>query len=134
MEQKTLYISIATAIILAFMAGLIIGAFYQIQKVAPQIQQTENVIQGISSEVINAVVAYGNVSAVGDGRKVTLSYNGDNLDIVLQVSAKIYLYEGADKKEIQFEDIKIGDKVNVTAEIGKDASIQGNMMIIFPRQ
>ncbi len=134
MEQKNLYISIVVAVILAFLAGLVIGIFYQVQKTTPQIKQTENVIKGISSEVINAVVAYGNVSAVGDGRKVTLSYNGDNLDIVLQASAKIYLYEGTDKKEIQFEDIKIGDKVNVTAEIGKDASIQGNMMIIFPRQ
>jgi hypothetical protein len=133
MEQKNLYISIAVVVVLVFVLGLALGIFYQTQKATPQIQQTAEVIDGISSEVINAVVAYGSVSGVGDDRKVTLSYNGDNLDIALQDSAKIYLYEGANKKEIQFQDIEIGDKANITAEISKEGKIQGNMMIIFPR-
>jgi len=133
MESKKLYILISVAILIAFVVGLSLGIFYQANKVSPQIQQTENIMKSISSEVINAVVAFGFVSGVSDGRVVTLSYNGENLDIVLQESAKINLYEGTAKKEVQFQDIKIGDKVNVTAEIGKDGSIQGNMMIIFPR-
>jgi len=133
MESKKLYILISVAILIAFVVGLSLGIFYQANKVSPQIQQTENIMKSISSEVINAVVAFGFVSGVSDGRVVTLSYNGENLDIVLQESAKINLYEGTEKKEVQFQDIKIGDKVNVTAEIGKDGSIQGNMMIIFPR-
>lgn len=123
----------AVVVLLAFVAGLIIGIIYQVQKTSPQIEQTKNVVRGISSNVINAVIVYGLVSDVGSGRKLTLSYDGDNLDVVLQNSAKIYLYEGSEKREIQLQDVKVGDKANITAEISKDGEVSGNTMVIFPR-
>jgi len=131
MEKEKLYVSLAVIIILSVAVGIAIGVFYQVRKDTPQIQNTTTVIQNLSSQVVSAVVTYGSITNIDSNRNVTLSYKGDEMTIAVSPDAKIYEYENSVKRTGQFQDLKVGDLVNITTTILPDGKFQGNMVVVF---
>jgi type II secretory pathway pseudopilin PulG len=131
MEKVKLYVSLIVIIILSIVVGIVIGMLYQAQKYNPQIQNTETVIQNLSSQVISAVVAYGSVTNIDSNRSITLSHKGDEMTIMVSDDAQIYEYENSVKKTTQYQNIKVGDLVNITTTVLPDGKFQGDMVIIF---
>jgi len=130
--NKTKSITLLIVIIIfAFLFGSASGIFYQKQKDAPQIKEKTEVIQKLSSKIVSAIIVFGNVYSINSDRSITLSYQGDKITILTLQNAKIYKYNNSTKKEAQFQDIKVGDSINVTAEINSDGQLQGNTIIIF---
>jgi len=131
MNKITSYILLVVVIALALVIGIIIGLFYQKQTYAPQLQVSKITMQSLSSKVVSAVVTYGSVKSVDNNRSIVLSYDSDELSVLVDTTAKIYRYENSSKKEIQFSDIKVGDLVNITTSVSSDGLLHGNMVVIF---
>jgi len=91
----------------------------------------------LSSKVIKGLTttATGEVSAIS-GRNLTLGNDGDTLTISIRGDAPIYqiippaeeatlVPQPVTRKEIKFEEIKVGDKVNISSELKADGSLEG---------
>jgi len=128
MEKKSI-VTLAVVVIFAFVLGTLSGIFYQKQKAAPAIQG----MQSLSSKVVNAIVTYGTVNSIDNSRNITLSYNGDSMTISILTDAKVYIYENSTRREISFNDVQVGDVVNITASLDASGKPQGNMIVIFAR-
>jgi len=131
MTKTTLYLSLAGVIILSVTFGVGIGMVYQIQRDSSQIKATANVVGGLSSKAVSAVVTFGTVTNIDSNRNITLEYKGDAITIAIENDAKIYKYENSVKKEVQYGDIKLGDSLNITTTVSADGGFSGNMVIIF---
>jgi hypothetical protein len=132
MNKVTSSILIAVAIILSIAVGLTAGIFYQSQKDASLNQKTASMLGAISSKAVSAIVTYGTVSNI-EGRNITIDYLGDKMTIAIKNDAKIYTYENSVKKEIQFQDVKNGDSINITTTATPSGEFQGNLVIIFSK-
>jgi len=132
MNKVTSSILIAVAIILSIAVGLAGGMFYQSQKDASLNQKTASMLGAISSKAVSAIVTYGTVSNI-EGRNITIDYLGDKMTIAIKNDAKIYAYENSVKKEIQFQDVKKGDSINITTIATPSGEFQGNLVIIFSK-
>ena len=136
----TLLIILAVLVSLALGAGL--GIFYQMQKPAPQLvvaEKNATTIKDLSSGIVLSAVAYGQVSVI-DGRKVTLTYNGQNMQIEIAKDALIYYLpsgggsiklSAANVQKAKISDIKTGDLLNVTITVSPDGVLIGNNVSII---
>jgi len=131
MNKTTLSFSLALIIVLALVAGAAVGIIYQQQKDAPQLKQKIATIGNLSSKVVSAIVTYGTITNIDSNRNIVLSYKGDTMTIAVQEGAKIYAYENSVKKEVQFQNIKVGDLVNIATTVSDDGQFQGSMVVIF---
>ena len=97
----------------------------------------------LESKVITSLIttASGEVTEISD-RTLTLSKEGDTLTILIKEDTPIYQeipseeIEGVPtpvgKKEIEFGEIKIGDKVNISCQLKVDGSLEGIEVIVLP--
>jgi hypothetical protein len=133
MEKTKSIVSLSAAIIFSFILGNLTGIFYQKQKSDPQIQATTDTIQKLSSKVVNAIVTYGTITSIDSNRNITLSYEGESMIVSVAQDVKVYIYENSTRKELNFNDLKVGDSVNITASLDASGNILGNMIVIFTR-
>ena len=79
------------------------------------------------------IPARGRVNKIKD-RMLTLVANGDSLTILIKENAAVKRVEeiGPEVKEIEFEEIKIGDEVVVQFEITTEGQFEGGEVFILP--
>ena len=79
------------------------------------------------------IPARGRVNKIKD-RMLTLVANGDSLTILIKENAMVKRVEeiGPEVKEIEFEEIKIGDEVVVQFEITTEGQFEGGEVFILP--
>ena len=149
-NKKTVGVWLVVCAIL-FLLGIGLGLLL-IQQPNSKIQTADN----LSSKVVSSIVAYGQVKNI-DGRNITLSNLGDSLTISLTDNAQIYAFStsassatsvasstGKSKsvapvksttpvqRTAAFENIKVGDSVNVALRLGTDGQMQGTSLVILP--
>ena len=145
------YISIVSVILLVvvFVLGAWIGAFYQLQGASKNATQTVSPIEKeLSSKVISSINAYGQVTKI-DGSNITLSPVGDSLasdglTVSINSNAKIYSLtiptNGAANNKTSltptaasFSDIKTGNylNINITLNTSSANQLQGQMVYIY---
>lgn len=133
--KKQIAILIAVGLVLLAM-GVALGIFL------PKPLALENLTKikaanNLSSKVVSSIVAYGQVESI-NGRDIILSNLGDNLAISISNSAKVYSFvikKGATapvQQPVEFENIKVGDKVNVAVKILPSGQLEGSSVIILP--
>jgi len=137
-------------IIIIAIGGIIllgIGFFSGMALVQKRIQKsnTESLVAVLlTSKVINSltIIASGEIAAIG-GRNLTLNREEDSLIISIQGGAPVHrlspLKETATEapqsmieKEIQFGEIKVGDKVNIFCQLKADGTLEGTAVTVLP--
>ena len=85
------------------------------------------------TEIAQWISARGRVNEIKD-RMLTLVANGDSLTILIKENAMVKRVEeiGPEVKEIEFEEIKIGDEVVVQFEITTEGQFEGGEVFILP--
>ena len=138
MDKATVIILI-TAVLVSLVLGAGLGIFYQMQKDAAKIQAGEKnaaAIKDLSSGMVPSIVAYGEVSAI-NGRNITLSFNGKTMQIEISKDAKIYSSTpntgstATTLPRAKINDIKAGDRLNITMKVLSDGQLQGQSVIIL---
>lgn len=97
----------------------------------------------LESKVISGLTttASGEVTEIA-GRNLTLSKEGDTLKILIKENATIArlvppaevteVPQPVAREEIKFEDIKAGDKVNVSCQLKAGGSLEGTEVTVLP--
>lgn len=130
-KTNTIILVLIGAVLFSVGGGL--GIIYQSQKNYSE----ENIFKALSSEVVSSIVAYGEVTEI-NGRNITLIFNNDSFTIYISEKAKIYSFkqtddqESSSKKELEFNQIKKGDILNVSMKIYSDGTIEGSNVFILP--
>jgi|SRR3989344_83866 len=141
MEIKNIALPLFLAII-GFGFGVFFGMVYPVQIPGIVLQNdnkqvTDQIINKLNSKVIPSVAAYGTVTKI-NGKSITLSYQEDNLVVLVKDDAKIYTFvkeagkTSSVSKLIGFGDIKVGDNVTANIKILSDGQIQGVSVIVLP--
>lgn len=135
MKKSVLIILFLVLCVLLIAAGTGFGIFYQQQKDLISEKNSQGTLKSLSSKIIASIIAYGQVAKI-DGRDITISYLGDSMKIFIEDGYKIYLIgnsaEGqSEKKEIKFEDIKIGNHLNITIKVMPDGQIIGQSILVL---
>jgi len=128
------YRIIALAIVFLII-GIILGIFYQSQKINQQLQKVEGTLKILNSEVVPSIVSYGKVTNI-DGRKITMAFNDDSITIKIKDDALIRFLSSSNNKnvnpkEVGIDQIKVGDMVNVKTVIDTEGSFEGTSVIDF---
>ncbi len=144
MKKISLIITIAIGGIIL----LGVGFFFGVTWVQKQIQKsnTESPLAALlTSKVIsNGLVTFasGEITAIG-GRNLTLNREGNTLTISIQGDALIYrlsspketateVPQPVERKEIKFEEIKTGNKVNISCQLKSDGTLEGTAVTVLP--
>jgi hypothetical protein len=139
MEKKyiTILLSVAGILLIAFVfyLGMLFQSSSKIQLIKNQTVST------LSSKTVSSINAYGKVSNI-NGKNVTLSNLGDRLVILMTDTSHIYSIVAPSlgkktvnvpiQKTIYFEDIKVGDSVNVVLKLLSDGQLQGQSLVVLP--
>lgn len=113
-------------------AGLMIGAEQEEEEITPIIPTLEE------SKVIQSqwASARGEVTEIKD-RALTLVANGDSLTVPIMENAELIAMirkaegAGSDPKEIEFKEIKVGDKIVVQMEL-VEGNFEGRGVTVLP--
>ena len=113
-------------------AGLMIGAEQEEEEITPIIPTLEE------SKVIQSqwASARGEVTEIKD-RALTLVANGDTLTVSVRENAELIAMirkaegTGSDPKEIEFKEIKVGDKIVVQMEL-VEGNFEGRGVTVLP--
>ncbi len=135
MKKLVLIILFFLSLALFLASGIGFGIFYQQQKDLIGEKNSKDTLKALSSKNIASIIAYGQITKI-DGRDLTISYLGDTMKILAEDGCKIYLIgESAggqsEKKEINFEDIKVGNHLNITIKVMPDGQIIGQSILIL---
>ena len=134
MMKKTLIISLLVGLIFLILVGVSIFYLSKFQSEKNITNQNpfdqefsaQQPAQTLSSNAIISVVAFGKVSNI-DGSNVTLTNRGDSIKILFPDSAEITYSNIASNQSVRpidFNEIKIGDELNVNLKISQDGTIQ----------
>jgi len=143
MKKETLIPVIIIGSLILLGLGFIFG--YSFEKKAIEKLKAESPLVDLSkSKVINSltIIASGEVKEIS-GRNLTLNAEGDDLTILIREDASINGLVASEekvtdipqplaRKEIKFEEIKVGDKVNITCQLKTDGSLEGTETIVLP--
>jgi len=135
MDQKIKIGILITSGILIFFLGYGLGNILQV-KVCDQKVTTE-AVNILSSKIITSVTAYGRITKI-DGTNVTLNSLGEDLIILIPDSARVYSFLTADGKQastqqiVKFEDLKIGNSINVSLKLLPSGKFEAASVIILP--
>jgi len=135
MKKSVLIILFLVSWVLFASLGTGFGIFYQQQKDLIGEKDIQSTLKALSSKNIASVIAYGQVTKI-DSRDITISYLGDSMKIFIEDGCKVYLIGNSaggpsEKKEISFEEIKIGNHLNITIKIMPDGQIIGQSILIL---
>ncbi len=146
MNRPILIILLAIAAVFIFVLGGGLGIWYQTQKDAPQLkeaQKAESVVKFLNSKVSSSINARGIVEKIS-GRNITLSFEGENIEIRIKEDAKIYSFnnisESAKKTSSDtlvqtkntFESIKMGDDLFINFRALPEGILEGQSVTILP--
>ncbi|TSC94246.1 MAG: hypothetical protein CEN87_541 [Parcubacteria group bacterium Licking1014_1] len=142
MNKITSLISLIIIALAIFVLGGGAGVLYQTQKTAPQLEQLEkatSIINFLSSEELSRITVFGKATKI-EGRDITLSSGNDSVKVNVIDDSAIYSFvaNGAAEKSapvrkiVKFEEIKIGDNLNITVKLLPDGQLQGLSVIILP--
>lgn len=134
-KASSIVILLVIAVIL-LSVGMGLGIFYQIKKDGPKTERANLLLKQLSSNVIPSVAAYGKVASI-DGKKITLSASGENLVVGVSDSSQFYSFVtdstgGSVQQAAKFEDIKVGDNLNISMKILSDGQLESQAVIILP--
>ena len=143
MIKKIIFLIIIGLVLLG--VGFGVGVFYQSQKYIAQsekFQMLTNALKPLSSKTIPVMHAVGIVEKIS-GRKITISYVGESVELLVPESAEIISFtsqnagESQDspiftKKDSVFGDIKLGDRLNVSLKISPEGQIEVTAITIVP--
>jgi len=126
-------------LVIGFSLGLSLG-----QKGAQETKVEKPLTDLLESEVISSLntVASGEVTEIS-GQNLTLSKEGDTLTILIREDASINRLLPPEEetagvpqpmmvKEIEFGEIKTGDRVDITCELKADGSLEGTDVTVSP--
>ena len=145
--QKIISITLFVFLALFLVAlGGGIGIIYQNQNDAPLKEEIsilkgstavlENTVKELSSPVITPIVAYGQVKKI-DGKNITLNFNEGSLTVKIKDDAKVYYStsngnnSAPTMKEVNFNNIKVNDTLDIFLEISKDNRLEGKFAHIY---
>jgi len=145
MDKKTIILFFILGFLI-FILGGGMGVFYQSQKCLPEncpsatkeTSALEKTIKDLSSRTIYFIVAYGTVEDI-NGRKLTISNNGENLTVEIKENAEITSFirpvaggnSSTPEAIAKFEDIKKGDNLRISLKVLPDGKITGESVIII---
>jgi len=135
-------------ILIAVIGGVIllgIGFYSGLIYTQKQIEKakTESPLANLlASKVINGLTtsASGEVAAIS-GRNLTINNDGDTLIVPIKEEAVINSLLPLEEsetpqpttwEEIKFEDIKTGDKVNISCQLKADGTLEGTAVTVLP--
>jgi len=125
------------------LAGLVGGFSYQLGQKSVGVAYETSLPNVLESKVIQrwSGLAAGRIIEIS-GRNVTLSSGEETIDISIREDAPVYrvvLVKGetetpapAAREEVEFEDVKVGDRVNVSCLLKTDAPLEGIAVTILP--
>ena len=138
-SKKQLIILIIVGVVLFLLGGAV--GIIAIQGGAQQ--GKIKMANSLSSKVVSSIVAYGQVKSI-DARNLTLANLGDSLTVPVASTAQIYAFitpatTGKSKttsapiqQTVSFQNIKVGDNVNVTIRLLATGQLEGSSVIILP--
>jgi preprotein translocase subunit YajC len=131
-DNKKQLAIIITAGIIIFLIGGILGIFiYRLQN--KNIVENKKAVSSLSSKVVSSVVVYGQVKSI-NGKSITLSNLGDDLTIIIADNAQVFSFATATvQQKVNFEDIKVGDSVNISVKLLSTGQLEGLSVIILPQ-
>jgi len=141
MLKKDLILGVVIALIVGVVIGYVLGIGQRKQPVSPQ--PPEDVITLKKSNVISryTATANGEVAEILD-RTLTLKASGENLKIKLREDVRVdkIVYTGETEEElrkietnkIEFNDVKVGDKVGIFMELADGEWIGTNITVLPP--
>ncbi len=131
-KQRTILI---IAIILLLAVGFLLGVLSQkYNKV--QVMKNE-AVNSLSSKTVSSITVYGKITNIED-RNITLSNLGDSLTVLMSPNARIYSFVGTSGQAtttqivLPFENIKVGDSVNIILNLSDIGQMQGDSLIVLP--
>ena len=138
--KKNQIILIIVGIILLVL-GFCLGGNWSQNKIG-KIKTESPLVDLLSSKIINGLTttASGEVTEMSD-RNLTLSSEGNTLTIPIRKGVSIYRLaapkvaetpQSKTREEIEFEEIKVGDKVNITCQLKEDGSLEGIDVTVLP--
>lgn len=148
--EKSSMVWLIIAGIVFFVLGGGAGIIYS-QKMVSELPQgllsnqqpnlSDNLLKTLTSNVLLPVVAYGKVTQI-NGRGVSIEIGGSTLTVKINQDAKIYFsLESTNatktgkastvQPEARFEDIKVGDNLNIYIKFLPDGSFGGQTVYIF---
>ena len=136
MLKRNLIIAIIFSLIIGFGGGYILGLIQQ-QQISNRIKEDSIIFK--KSKVLQnlRMQAIGDVAAISN-RILTINYNGDILSIPVKADALIRRFildketNTGSPQEINFVDIKVGDKVSISIEIKPDGGLEGTEVTLLP--
>ena len=139
MKNQALIISglIIGGIALLVIGGLA-GFLIQAQKVAPQLEVGPKLTELSKSKIVPSIMAIGEVTNISD-RTITLTSQEESLTIPIAKDAKItsFVFSAEEpsfapqQKTINFEDIKVGNRANISLRILPDGEFEGVSIVVF---
>jgi len=143
-SSRSLIIILTVSGLVIFILGGIAGIIYQNQKAAgttglagTQTNTPAKLVDNLKSKVISSIVLFGKVEKIS-GRTLNISNNGDAINVAISNDARFSLVDSSPKaagpKTAGFENIKVGDTVNMSAKILDSNSFLGLSVVIYPAQ
>lgn len=113
--------------------GIILGGIvvFTALRLTPEAVQA-NIAGNIAlSKTIVSIAASGQVAAV-DGRYIILDKSGDSIRILFKEDKPVYITSGGKQTKVSFEDIKVGDTINIGIKV-VNGNMEGQSVIIIGR-
>jgi len=137
-KQQSLYLILLLVLALGILsAGGVFGILYQKQKDRPQIKKMETSLKILGSEVVPSIISYGRVTNI-TGRQITLAFNSDLITVNIRDDAPVYTFTSTGssnmtQSEVSLNQIKAGDTLNISINVGSDGTFEGNSVIVLPK-
>jgi hypothetical protein len=113
--------------------GYLLGVASYEYKNRAQESKLENIVAALDSDVVPSIVSYGKVVSI-NGREIVMAFNEDRIKIKVRDDAKIHALSGrlnGDQAPFDFNQIKVGDMLNVDVSVDPDGNFVGNSVIDF---
>lgn len=131
--QNRLYVVIIGSALILLFIGYLLGAASYEYKNRAQESKLKNIVMALESDVVPSIVSYGKVVSI-NGREIVMAFNEDKIRIKIRDDAKIHALSGklnGDQAPFDFNQIKVGDMLNVDVSVDHDGNFVGNSVIDF---
>jgi hypothetical protein len=131
-RNRLYVVIIGLALILLFVGYLLGVASYEYKNRAKELK-LKNVITTLGSDVVPSIISYGKVVSI-NGREIVMAFNEDKIRIKVKDDAKIHMLSGklnGDQTPFDFNQIKVGDMLNIDVSVDHGGNFIGNSVIDF---
>lgn len=134
MNRATSFIISIIVLLLVFGGGIVFGMFWQVQKDAPQIEIAAKTLKTLTSNAVPSITVYGQISNIS-GRTITVSFNEDAVVVKMHENAAVSFFEisgqGGTRQDFDFNALKEGQTISLSAKLLPDGSLQGESLIVL---